>query len=136
MSATDMQLTDVKALATRVLQRNQQRNRHATESCAVVAGDATDELRQAAGKDWPELEANHELLECFARMVAVRKMRERGEVPPSYTATTICAHCGPVPIFPGVAEKVEGCPWCFNRIAGRPVPKMLRNAEVENVNDC
>lgn len=127
MSATDMQLTDVKALATRVLLRNQQRNRHATESCAVVASDATDELRQAAGKDWPELAANPVLLECFAHMVAIRKMRERGEVPPSYTATTICAHCGPVPIFPGVAEKVLGCPWCFNRVAGRPVPKV--NAE-------
>jgi hypothetical protein len=89
-----------------------------------VHGVSLAELRELAGKDWPELEANPELLECFADMVAVRHMRERGEVPPSYTAVTVCAGCGPVPIFPGVAKKVEGCPWCLNRAAGRPVPRV------------
>ncbi len=89
-----------------------------------VHGIPLAELRQLAGKDWPELEANPALLECFADVAAVRKMRERGEVPPSYTATTICAHCGPVPIYPGVADHVLGCVWCFNRHAGRPVPRI------------
>jgi hypothetical protein len=103
--------------------------------CPVLPNDINDindktlhgislaELRDLAGKDWPDLEANPELLECFAEIVSIRKMRERGEVPPTYTAMTVCRHCGPVPIFPGVAEKVEGCPWCMNRAAGRPMPK-------------
>lgn len=91
----------------------------------TIHGIPLDELRKLAGKDWPELDANPALLECFAEIVSIRKMRERGKVPPSYTATTTCRHCGPVPIFPGVAEKVEGCPWCFNRAAGRPVPRVV-----------
>jgi hypothetical protein len=98
--------------------------RHKHEVIAALHGLTLDELRELAGKDWPELEANPELLECFAGMVQVRKMREKGIVPPTYTAVTVCAGCGPVPIFPGVAEKVEGCPWCLNRAAGRPVPRV------------
>lgn len=86
-------------------------------------GLTVGELCELAGKDWPELEASPELLECFARMVATRRMRERGEVPPSYTAHTFCRSCqATVPIFPGVAVQVNGCPWCLNRAAGRPVP--------------
>lgn len=97
-----------------------------TEIIGSLHGIPLPELRELAGKDWPELETNPALLECFADMVSVRKMREKGVVPPSYTAVTVCAGCGPVPIFPGVAEKVEGCPWCMNRAAGRPVPRSVR----------
>lgn len=59
------------------------------------------DLREAAGRDWPEVEATPALLETLACAVSARRMRERGEVPPSYTSTTICAGCGPVPIFEG-----------------------------------
>jgi hypothetical protein len=101
---------------------------HKNDLLAALIADryglAVVELRELAGKDWPELEANPELLECFADMVSIRKMREKGIVPPTYTAVTVCAGCGPVPIFPGVAKKVEGCPWCLNRAAGRPVPRV------------
>lgn len=86
-------------------------------------GLTVEELRDLAGKNWPDLEANPALLEGFAEIVSIRKMRERGEVPPTYTAMTVCRHCGPVPIFPGVADKVEGCPWCMNRAAGKPIPR-------------
>ncbi len=99
--------------------------RHKLEIIAALHGLILDELRELAGKDWPELQANPELLECFADMVAVRHMRERGIVPPSYIANTFCCGCNAVvPIFPGVAEKIEGCPWCFNRVAGRPRPSV------------
>jgi hypothetical protein len=143
VNATTTQQHDIKSLAQAVLarnRRNSERNNSASTELRTPATGAKNslriaaaeqlhgiriaELRELAGKDWPELEANPELLECFADMVAVRHMRERGEVPPSYTAVTVCAGCGPVPIFPGVAEKVEGCPWCLNRAAGRPVPRV------------
>jgi hypothetical protein len=148
VNATTTQQHDIKSLAQAVLarnRRNSERNNSASTELRTPATGAKNslriaaaeqlhgiriaELRELAGKDWPELEANPELLECFADMVAVRHMRERGEVPPSYTAVTVCAGCGPVPIFPGVAEKVEGCPWCLNRAAGRPVPRVgVKNA--------
>lgn len=87
-------------------------------------GVALAELRAIAGRDWPQLEADPGLLAAFAEAVALRKLRERGEVPPHYTAVTTCRHCGPVPIFPGCPPEVFGCPWCFNRIEGRPVPRI------------
>ncbi len=81
------------------------------------------ELKAMLGTDWPECEADPVLLETYARSVATRRMREAGVVPQHYTATTICAHCGPVLIFPGAPERVLSCPWCFNRAAGKPVPR-------------
>lgn len=94
---------------------------------ALRHGLTLADLRDAAGPDWPEVQVNPVLLETLAHAVSVRRMRERGEVPPGYTSTTICAHCGPVPIFEGVPERVLGCPWCFNRAAGRPMPSTCRS---------
>ena len=91
--------------------------------------DKTD--KRASGSsvsEWSELleNKNGELEEheipIAAEMVAIVEMRERGIVPDHYTATTECIHCGPVPIFEGLPEKVNGCPWCFNRIKGLPIP--------------
>ena len=85
-------------------------------------GISLNELQTLAGDDWLECESDPALLETFASAVTTRRMRERGEVPPIYTATTACAQCGPVPIFEGCPPQVQACPWCLNRRAGRPVP--------------
>ena len=79
-------------------------------------------LKDAAGPDWPECERDPALLECLAAAVQTRRMRERGDVPKHYTSTTLCAGCGPVPIFEGCPERVLACPWCFVRLSGKPVP--------------
>ena len=83
----------------------------------------SDELREAAGPDWLEAKHDPAMLDALARAIEVRKMRERGEVPPHYTESTVCRGCGLVPIFPGVPEHVDGCPWCWNRVAGNPMPR-------------
>ena len=82
------------------------------------------DLKQTAGPNWREIENDPATLEALANSITIRRMRERGEVPSHYTATTVCAHCGPVPISAGVAERVLGCPWCFNRVKGLPVPRV------------
>lgn len=51
------------------------------------------------------------------------KEREAGRVPASYSATTKCVGCGPVYIFPGSPNRVDACPWCFNRARGLPIPR-------------
>lgn len=58
-------------------------------------------------------------------MVAIIEMREKGRAPDHYTARTECKHCGPVPIFAGCPPEVDGCPWCFNRIKGLPIPRAI-----------
>jgi len=80
-------------------------------------GMKLSELEEAAGLDWPEVEADLELAQAFANAVQTRRMRERGKVPPHYTATTLCAGCGVVPNWEGAPEHVLACPWCFNRVA-------------------
>jgi hypothetical protein len=87
-----------------------------------VRGVSLASLKEAAGKDWSEIMRDPALLDAFAQAVAIRRMREAGTVPAHYTAVTVCAGCGPVPIFQGVGEHVLGCPWCFNRHAGLPIP--------------
>lgn len=97
---------------------------HKLEVIAALHGLTLDDLRGISGPDWPECERDPAVLDALARSVQTRRMRERGIVPPHYTVLTFCRGCNAVvSIYPGVAEMVESCPWCFNRVAGRPVPK-------------
>ena len=91
------------------------------------------DLQQAAGPDWPEIENDPATLGALANSITIRRMRKHGEVPSNYTSTTVCAHCGPVPIYPGMAERVLGCPWCFNRVKGLPVPKVSTKTQVQDL---
>ena len=80
------------------------------------------ELQERAGSDWDEVSANPTKLKSFAELMMITDMRHRGMVPDHYTATTNCKHCGPVPIFEGCWPESDGCPWCFNRLKGLPMP--------------
>jgi hypothetical protein len=88
----------------------------------TVNGIHIAELRALAGADWPELERDPALLATFAHAVEIRKMRERGEIPPHYTKSVTCERCGPVMLWEGAPNTVVGCPWCLNRAAGKPAP--------------
>ena len=78
--------------------------------------------------EWSELlenkkgELTERELPVAAEMVTISQMREKGIVPDHYTAATNCEHCGPVPIWSGCPSEVKGCPWCFNRLKGLPIP--------------
>jgi len=82
-----------------------------------------EKIRQEAGEDWEEIANDPEQLKAFCELLMIGEMRSQGIAPDHYTAKTECTHCGPVPIFEGVSEKVNGCPWCFNRHKGLPIPK-------------
>jgi len=88
-----------------------------------IHGVSLAELKPLAGEDWRWLNEEPARLQAFAHAVMTRRMRERGEVPPDYTGITECAGCGPVPIWVGCPPAVLGCPWCFNRLRGLPVPR-------------
>ena len=86
-----------------------------------------EEIRRKAGPDWNEIANDPEKLRTFAELLVIVEMREQGAVPDHYTATTECRRCGPVPIFEGVPTAVDGCPWCFNRFKGLPMPKSFKD---------
>lgn len=117
----------LKQAASRVLARNSTCNNRATVSLEGCNSAPSPELRELHDEHAVIAEHDSTLTrqeaEAMARAIEIRRMRERGEIPEHYTAVTVCRHCGPVPIFPGAPGEVEGCPWCFNRTSGRPVPR-------------
>lgn len=86
------------------------------------------------GSEWSELlkNENGELtgqeIPVAEDMIAIVQMRQKGICPDHYTGTTECKRCGPVPIWEGCSPDIQGCPWCFNRLAGRDMPKPSRRS--------
>lgn len=60
-------------------------------------------------------------LSAFARALVQRREMERGIVPPHYTEHATCKHCGPVWLW--FSGELQGCPWCWNREEGYPIPR-------------
>ena len=110
----DLVLTPRKALTSNLASRVKK------EKSALLT--SLDKIRQKAGDDWEEVSNDPAQLKAFADLVAISEMREHGIVPDHYTSETECKHCGLVPIFPACPPQVNGCPWCFNRIKGLPIP--------------
>jgi hypothetical protein len=79
-----------------------------------------DDLRKAAGLEWSDIKDDPAALEDFAYSVHTRRLIDRGEVPPDYKYVAVCRGCGPVWLW--FKGKLEGCPWCGNRLQGKPVP--------------
>jgi len=92
------------------------------------------ELEEAADEDWPKVRVDPAMLEALAYAVVARRQRERGQCPPHWTEHCECAGCGPVYLWPGSPARVLGCPWCFNRSAGSPIPRpsLVRCSDCEH----
>jgi hypothetical protein len=97
----------------------------------TIHGIPISELQELADEDWLELQDNPDLLDVFAHAVQTRRMRESGQRPAHYTQISICQHCGPVWLWEGAPEHVEGCPWCFNRVKGVSVPRPRKQTSVK-----
>ena len=81
-----------------------------------------ERVRKDTGSRWEEIANDPQQLKTYIELLMIGDMRSKGIAPDHYTATTDCIHCGPVQIFEGVPEKVDGCPWCMNRRKGLPIP--------------
>ena len=94
-------------------------------ACAGLPLAPSDFRRRLSLEDLEEVEAGRVsagALRAWAELVATNLQVERGRVPAHWTAVTTCRGCGPVPIWPGAPQSVDGCPWCAVRAAGRPIP--------------
>lgn len=81
-----------------------------------------EKVRKEAGDDWEKIAGDPKQLKAFYELLMIGEMRAKGVAPDHYTSTTVCSHCGPVPIWDGCPPEVQGCPWCLNRHAGLPIP--------------
>ncbi|MCG7867617.1 MAG: hypothetical protein JAY74_14810 [Candidatus Thiodiazotropha taylori] len=83
------------------------------------------EVKAALSRDdinnWRKGEISNETLAGFAKSLVQRRDMYQGKRPDHYTELATCKHCGPIWLwFPG---EVLGCPWCWNRVADKPIPR-------------
>ncbi len=95
---------------------------HSVDKRSKELRESADELRWVAEDDWDEVSNDPAQLVAFADSLAIVQIRESGGIPDNYTSTTECKNCRTVPIWQGCPPQVDGCPWCFNRHKGLPMP--------------
>lgn len=103
---------------------------HACAGSPISPAELQDALAPEDLDDWREGKLDQNSLAAFARSLVQRREMDQGVRPANYTAHAICKHCGPVWLW--FSGDVQGCPWCWNRVAERPIP---RPAKVRCV-DC
>jgi hypothetical protein len=70
---------------------------------------------------WENGDFTQKELSSFAGLLVDRRLMDQGKRPDHFTEKALCQQCGPVYLWS--RETVLGCPWCFNRVAGRPIPR-------------
>ncbi|MCG7926290.1 MAG: hypothetical protein JAY67_12175 [Candidatus Thiodiazotropha taylori] len=71
--------------------------------------------------DWRQGVISACTLATFARSLVQRREMDQGKRPEHYTEQATCKHCGPIWLW--LAGEVQGCPWCWNRVSNRPIPR-------------
>lgn len=74
----------------------------------------SDELAEVTGEPDKVLAAYLRALECT-------RVREAGQIPDEYHKKAYCRGCGWVWLF--MSGTADGCPWCWNRAKGLPIPR-------------
>ena len=80
-----------------------------------------EQLAPADIDDWRQGAISADTLSAFARSLMQRRQMDRGKRPEHCTEHATCKHCGPVWMW--FSGELLGCPWCWNRVAGKPIPR-------------
>lgn len=80
-----------------------------------------DALDDSDIEDWRSGQISSESLVAFARALVERRLMDQGKRPSYYTARATCRQCGPIWLW--LPANVDGCPWCWNRVNGVPIPR-------------
>jgi len=128
----------LKALANQYLKKNWQCNSNATkekngcnfnaqsldDSFSSKYGISLQTLKEFLGDDWDDYRDNQTLLELWADLLFKNHLIKQGMPPDNFTAITHCNSCGDVYVPPTLVNNgsVLGCPWCWNRKDGLPIP--------------
>ncbi len=87
-----------------------------------IEGVSVRQLKYVFADNWSYLEAHPEALAIHAKLYDESRQIAKGQIPEEFTSKVICIHCGEVWMPPNSLNPRNGCPWCFNRLAERPIP--------------
>lgn len=104
----------------------------ACQGLSITPGEVRQALSSEDINDWRNGDFSNELLTAFVQSLAQRKAMEKGNRPDHYTEQATCQYCGPIWLW--FSAEVLSCPWCWNRINGRPIPRpvMVRCGDCAN----
>lgn len=97
------------------------------EGIPLTVSELRNELSPEDVEYWLQGEVSAANMSAFARSLVQRREMEKGLVPAHYTERASCAQCGEVWLW--FSGEVLGCPWCWNRIRGRPIPRPSISSE-------
>ena len=92
----------------------------------LTAEEVVDKLSSDDISDWRNGRINNQTLATFARSLIELRAMETGQPPAHYIAVGYCEQCGPIWSWHG--GRVSACPWCRNRLEGRPIPRPYQDA--------
>lgn len=72
-------------------------------------------------EDWHRGVIDTDTLTTFAQSQMQHRDMYQGRRPIHYVEHATCKQCGPIWLW--FSGEVEGCPWCWNRVADRPIPR-------------
>ena len=133
----------LKPLADQLLQRNRQCNSDATKdknqrnftakktdeklhsNPVLKHGISTQELKEFLGEDWKDYKDDPEALALWSDLLFKNQVIEQGKRPDNFMEITRCNSCDYVYVPSELTNggNVLGCPWCWNRVKGLPIPK-------------
>ena len=93
----------------------------ACRDLSITPVEVYNALAQQDIDDWRKGDISTETLTAFACSLMQRREIEQGKVPTHFTEHATCKQCGPVWLW--FSGEVLGCPWCWNRAAGLPIPR-------------
>ncbi|MCU7871347.1 MAG: hypothetical protein KZQ91_01245 [Candidatus Thiodiazotropha sp. (ex Lucinoma borealis)] len=93
----------------------------ACQGLDITSAEVKEALALEDIKDWRKGAVSSNTFTAFARSLVQRREMDHGKRPTHYIEQATCKHCGPVWLW--FSGKVLGCPWCWNRVADRPIPR-------------
>lgn len=91
------------------------------EDPTITLQDIASAITVADEESWQKGQICDAALKAFADSLPERLEMNLGKRPSHYTKTAYCKYCGPIWLW--FDNHVLGCPWCWNRCSGRPIPR-------------
>ena len=86
-----------------------------------VLREVRSELTQDDIEDFDNGDISRATLTAFAQSLLQHQDMNQGKRPEHYSEQALCKHCGPIWLW--FSGQVPSCPWCWNRVAGSPIPR-------------